>query len=113
MTDSEFLKMYDSFPRKNYTSQNRLDKQIEATGHSIKDIKAVIMGHLRGSTNILYLQNCAAKLTVELDADHSGGLMHFIGTDVPIYVHDLELTNALWCLFTKVCNVLDQSSRSN
>lgn len=28
--------------------------------------------------------------------------MHFLGTDVPIYVHDLELTNALWCLFTKV-----------
>jgi hypothetical protein len=30
--------------------------------------------------------------------------MHFIDTDVPIYVHDLELTNALWCLFTKVSN---------
>lgn len=28
--------------------------------------------------------------------------MHFIGTDIPIYVHDIELTNALWCLFTKV-----------
>ncbi len=28
--------------------------------------------------------------------------MHFIDTGVPIYVHDLELTNALWCLFTKV-----------
>jgi glyoxylase-like metal-dependent hydrolase (beta-lactamase superfamily II) len=35
------------------------------------------------------------------DADHSGGLMHFIDTDVPIYVHDLELTNALWCLYTR------------
>lgn len=39
---------------------------------------------------------------MEVDADHSGGLMHFIGTNVPIYVHDLELSNALWCLFTKV-----------
>lgn len=28
--------------------------------------------------------------------------MHFIDTDVPVYVHDLELSNALWCLFTKV-----------
>lgn len=28
--------------------------------------------------------------------------MHFIDTGVPVYVHDLELTNALWCLFTKV-----------
>ena len=110
LADSKFLKMYDSFPRKNYTSQNRLDKQIEATGHSIKDIKAVIMGHLRASIDVLYLENWVKKLTVDLDADHSGGLMHFIGTDVPIYVHDLELTNALWCLFTKVCSVLDQSS---
>ncbi|MCJ1300690.1 hypothetical protein MMC08_003487 [Hypocenomyce scalaris] len=73
--------MYDVSPRKNYLSKNRLDAQIESTGNSIRDIKAVIMGHLH--------------------ADHSGGLMHFIGTDVPIYVHDLELTNALWCLFTK------------
>ena len=37
-----------------------------------------------------------------VDADHSGGLMHFIDTNVPIYVHDLELRNALWCLYTKV-----------
>ncbi|KAL6249423.1 hypothetical protein RBB50_003276 [Rhinocladiella similis] len=73
--------MYDVSPRKQYVSKNRLDAQIEATGHSIKDIKAVLMGHLH--------------------ADHSGGLMHFIGTDVPIYVHDLELQNALWCLYTK------------
>ncbi len=39
--------MYDVSPRKRYTNRNRLDKQIEATGHSIKDVKAVIMGHLR------------------------------------------------------------------
>lgn len=34
--------------------------------------------------------------------------MHFIDTDVPVYVHDLELTNALWCLFTKV-GLLEQN----
>ncbi len=28
--------------------------------------------------------------------------MAFIDTGVPVYVHDVELTNALWCLFTKV-----------
>lgn len=28
--------------------------------------------------------------------------MHFIDTDVPIYVHDQELYTALWSLFTKV-----------
>ena len=37
-----------------------------------------------------------------VDADHSGGLMHFVDTDVPIYVHDEELHTALWSLFTKV-----------
>lgn len=39
---------------------------------------------------------------IPADADHSGGLTHFIDTGVPIYVHDLELVNAVWCLFTKV-----------
>jgi hypothetical protein len=39
--------MYDVSPRKRYAQINRLDQQIEKTGHSIKDIKAVIMGHLR------------------------------------------------------------------
>ncbi|KAK6379788.1 hypothetical protein LTS17_005861 [Exophiala oligosperma] len=73
--------MYDVSPRKNYTSHNTLPEQIAATGHDIKDVTAVLMGHLH--------------------ADHSGGLMHFIDTDVPIYVHDEELHTALWSLFTK------------
>ena len=41
--------MYDVSPRKRYAQINRLDQQIEKTGHSLKDIKAVIMGHLRTS----------------------------------------------------------------
>ena len=39
--------MYDISPRKNYTAHNKLDEQIAATGHNIKDVKAVLMGHLR------------------------------------------------------------------
>jgi hypothetical protein len=39
--------MYDVSPRKQYVSKNRLDEQIAATGNSIMDIKAVLMGHLR------------------------------------------------------------------
>ncbi len=46
-TNSNITQMYDVSPRKQYTVKNRLDKQIEACGHSIKDVKAVIMGHLR------------------------------------------------------------------
>ena len=41
------FQMYDVSPRKRYNVKNRLDVQIEATGHSIKDVMAVIMGHLR------------------------------------------------------------------
>ena len=39
--------MYDVSPRKHYVTKNRLDEQIAATGNSIKDVKAVLMGHLR------------------------------------------------------------------
>ncbi|KAF7547304.1 hypothetical protein G7046_g9041 [Stylonectria norvegica] len=90
---------YNVSPRKNYLTKNRLDAQIEATGNSIKDIKAVIMGHLLQPS---FYQLDTSHINSLPDADHSGGLMHFLGTDVPIYVHDLELNNALWCLFTKV-----------
>lgn len=48
--------MYDVSPRKQYVSKNRLDAQIEATGNSIKDIKAVLMGHLRMSPLPLHWQ---------------------------------------------------------
>jgi glyoxylase-like metal-dependent hydrolase (beta-lactamase superfamily II) len=49
---------------------NRLPAAIAATGNDIKDVKAVIMGHLH--------------------LDHAGGLENFKGTDVPIYVHEIE-----------------------
>ena len=71
----------DLFARVDYTPDQELDKAIEKTGHNIKDVKAVIMGHLH--------------------LDHAGGLTYFRGTDVPIYVHELELKHAFYSVLTK------------
>lgn len=71
----------DVFARVDYEEEHELDKAIEKTGHSIKDIKAVVMGHLH--------------------LDHAGGLIHFKGTDVPIYTHELELKHAFFSVLTK------------
>lgn len=60
--------------------EHDLDKAIAKTGHSIKDVKAVVMGHLH--------------------LDHGGGLEHFYGTEVPIYVHELELKHAFYSVAT-------------
>jgi glyoxylase-like metal-dependent hydrolase (beta-lactamase superfamily II) len=64
------------------TEGQELEKAIEKTGHSIKGVKAVIMGHLH--------------------LDHAGGLVHFKETDVPVYVHELELRNAFYTVLTKI-----------
>jgi glyoxylase-like metal-dependent hydrolase (beta-lactamase superfamily II) len=50
------------FARVDYEADHELEAQIAKTGHDIKDVKAVIMGHLH--------------------LDHAGGLEHFVGTDV-------------------------------
>ena len=71
----------DIFARVNYKPEHELDAAIKSTGHDIKDIKAVIMGHLH--------------------LDHAGGLTYFKGTDVPIYVHELELKHAFYSVLTK------------
>ena len=68
--------MTDVFPRIKYEESNKLPAQIKACGHDIKNIKAVVFGHLH--------------------LDHAGGLEHFRGTDVPIYVHETELKHAFW-----------------
>ncbi|KAI4123732.1 MAG: hypothetical protein LQ347_006039, partial [Umbilicaria vellea] len=70
----------DVFARVDYQKEQELDAQIALTGHSIKDVKAVIMGHLH--------------------LDHAGGLEHFVGTDVPIYVHETELKHAFYSVAT-------------
>ncbi|KAJ5668452.1 uncharacterized protein N7477_007022 [Penicillium maclennaniae] len=49
-------------------------------GYDIKDVKAVIMGHLH--------------------LDHAGGLNHFRDTGVPIYVHEEEFKHACWAAAT-------------
>ncbi|KAK4053945.1 hypothetical protein OIO90_003782 [Microbotryomycetes sp. JL221] len=71
----------DAFSRSNYEPVQELDAAIASTGHSIKEITAVIQGHLH--------------------LDHSGGLTFFKGTDVPIYCHTRELKNAFYSVATK------------
>ena len=46
--------MYDVSPRKNY-------EQIAATGHNIRDVKAVLMGHLRKLSRWLLLLGIFTK----------------------------------------------------
>lgn len=71
----------DVFARTGYAENQKLPAAIKATGHDIKDVKAVIMGHLH--------------------LDHAGGLEHFMGSDVPIYVHEEEFKHACWAIATE------------
>lgn len=72
--------MTDIFPRTEYEDHNKLPNAIKAKGYDIKDVKAVLFGHLH--------------------LDHAGGLEHFIGTDVPIIVHEEEFKHACWATAT-------------
>lgn len=63
-----------------YSENHKLPNAIKATGNDIKDVKAVIIGHLH--------------------LDHAGGLEHFANTDVPIYVHEEEFKHACWAVAT-------------
>ncbi|BCS23633.1 N-acyl homoserine lactonase family protein [Aspergillus puulaauensis] len=71
----------DIFGRVDYSPEHELEAALAKSGHSIKDIKAVVMGHLH--------------------IDHAGGLEKFSGTDVPIYVHEEELKHAFYSVATK------------
>jgi len=71
----------DIFARVDYQPEHELDAAIAKTGHSVKDIKAVIMGHLH--------------------LDHAGGLEYFRNTGIPIYVHEKELKHAFYSVATK------------
>jgi glyoxylase-like metal-dependent hydrolase (beta-lactamase superfamily II) len=75
----------DVFTRTEYTPDMTIQSQIARTGHDIKDIKMIIMGHLH--------------------LDHAGGLEPFRKTGVPVYVHELELKNAFYSVATKSDNV--------
>lgn len=70
----------DLFPRTCYTQSHHLPEAIKAAGYDIKDVQAVIMGHLH--------------------LDHAGGLEHFRNTNVPIYVHEEEFKHACWAAGT-------------
>lgn len=71
----------DVFPRVKYSDEQKLPNAIKATGNDIKDVKAVIISHLH--------------------LDHAGGLEHFVGTDIPIYVHEEEFKHACWAVAAK------------
>lgn len=60
--------------------EDRLDRALERTGRVLSDVVGVIVGHLH--------------------PDHAGGLALFRGTDVPIYVHELELKHAFYATAT-------------
>ncbi|KAF2253443.1 Metallo-hydrolase/oxidoreductase [Trematosphaeria pertusa] len=70
----------DIFARVDYDHSMDLDAQIALTGHSIKDIKMVIIGHLH--------------------LDHAGGLDFFRNTNIPVYVHELEIKHAFYTVAT-------------
>lgn len=56
--------------------EHHLDDDLEEAGYALSDIDAVIQSHLH--------------------LDHAGGLHHFAGTEVPIYVHEEELKFAYY-----------------
>jgi glyoxylase-like metal-dependent hydrolase (beta-lactamase superfamily II) len=72
----------DIFARREHSEGLELPAAIKKTGHDIKDVMGVIIGHLH--------------------LDHAGGLEYFRGTDVPIHVHEIELKNAFYSVAAKV-----------
>ncbi|KAF4761196.1 hypothetical protein HAV15_005971 [Penicillium sp. str.  len=75
--------MIECMPRIWQKEINSLPAAIEATGAgSIKDVKKVILSHLH--------------------FDHTGGLEHFLDTDVEIWVHEAEFKNAFWAAATGI-----------
>ena len=71
----------DIFARVNYTEDHELSATIARTGNEIKDVKAIIMGHLH--------------------LDDAGGLENFRGMNGPVYVHETELKHAFYSVATK------------
>ncbi|GGL56012.1 N-acyl homoserine lactonase family protein [Halocalculus aciditolerans] len=55
-------------------SEHTLPGELDRHGYDLDDIDAVVMSHLH--------------------LDHAGGLRHFDGTDVPVYVHEREIEYA-------------------
>lgn len=72
--------LLEAFDVVSHTPEQHLDAAVGAAGHSLSDVRAVVMSHLH--------------------LDHAGGLEHFRGTDVPIYVQGSELRNAFYAVAT-------------
>lgn len=68
------------FPRTTYNEEHKLPNAIKATGHDIKDVKAVILGHMH--------------------IDHAGDLEHFLDSGIPIITHEEEFKHACWAVAT-------------
>ena len=64
-----------------YGDENHLDAQLKKLGYSFSDVKAIIIGHMH--------------------LDHAGGIEHYRGTQMPIYVHEDELKYAFYAIATK------------
>ncbi len=65
--------LYDAFAHVD-AADHPLPDDLDAAGYDLADVDAVVTSHLH--------------------LDHAGGLEHFAGTDVPIYVHAEELPYA-------------------
>lgn len=72
---------FEAFPVTTYDERHHLDNALAAAGFAIDDIRAVVMSHLH--------------------LDHAGGLEHFAGRDIPIYVHEQELREQYYAIATK------------
>jgi glyoxylase-like metal-dependent hydrolase (beta-lactamase superfamily II) len=64
-----------------YSDENRMDNILNKAGYTVKDVKAVIIGHMH--------------------LDHAGGLEFFRGLDTPIYVHEDEIKYSFYAIATK------------
>ncbi|MFB6235280.1 MAG: N-acyl homoserine lactonase family protein [Halopenitus sp.] len=67
--------LYEAFEHAD-ADDRTLDVALEDAGYAIDDIDAVIQSHLH--------------------MDHAGGLRHFAGKDVPVFVHEQELKHAYY-----------------
>ncbi|MET0887025.1 MAG: N-acyl homoserine lactonase family protein [Mycetocola sp.] len=72
---------WQAFPINVYEEKHYLDVALGAAGYDIKDIRAVVMGHLH--------------------LDHAGGLEHFRGTNIPIYAHEHEIKEHYYAVATR------------
>jgi N-acyl homoserine lactone hydrolase len=67
--------LYEAFAHVD-ADEHDLETALDRNGYALSDVDAVVQSHLH--------------------LDHAGGLYHFAGTDVPVYVHSEELKYAYY-----------------